>query len=165
MAGYGLSIGPRWEKTCLRGLRTLKAQTSLRGCAGWSVPLLSLTGKYYIKTCYKRNFNFLAKLIYSETPKTGFLATRPNFIHAFMIVSLFVCFLVSLPHGIMDWYMTCHFRGQLSKIFIWGGISSDILSETYFTGTREQSCKTWFLTVYPMTYLLKWKFWIWLSPF
>ena len=47
----------------------------------------SLFGNYHIQTSYKRNFNFLAglsvaeetglKLALSETPKTGFLATRP----------------------------------------------------------------------------------------
>ena len=42
-----------------------------------------LIGKYYLLTCYKQNFNFLVnlcglKLVFSETPKTGFLAQRPN---------------------------------------------------------------------------------------
>ena len=32
--------GPRWEKTCLRGLRVTKAQNSLHIRAVWSAPLL-----------------------------------------------------------------------------------------------------------------------------
>ena len=50
----------------------------------------------------------------------------------------------------------------LFKIFICDGKSLDIWSEITFLCA---SSKTWFPTVYPMIYLPKWKFWIWLSPF
>ena len=50
------------------------------------------------------------------------------------------------------------------KIFIWGGISSDIHSEITFTASLTQRRKTKFPTVYPTIYLPKWKFWIQLYP-
>ena len=44
----------------------------------------SLFDKYHIQACHKRNFNFLAEqtglsLALSDTPKTGFVATRPKY--------------------------------------------------------------------------------------
>ena len=58
----------------------------------------SFFGKYHIWFCYKRNFNFPAGLYswwdwfesrLSETPKTGFLATRPKWQHIFLFTYLY----------------------------------------------------------------------------
>ena len=53
-----LIYGPRREKTCLRGLRTTQAQTSLPIRADWSAPLLFA----FWKRKFMRNFIFLASL-------------------------------------------------------------------------------------------------------
>ena len=45
-----------------------------------------------------------------------------------MNVSMFVCVLVSLPHGIMDWYMTCHL-GNNYLIFSLGEVYPQIYGQ------------------------------------
>ena len=77
------SYGLWWEKTCLLGLRTTKAQSSLRICTAFVIHVLE---SIIIQTCYMRNFNFLASLCtwgdwfesrFVGAPKTGFIAMRP----------------------------------------------------------------------------------------
>ena len=76
---YDTVYGLRSEHRRLRDLRTTKSQTSLR----IRTDCYSLFEKHHIKTCYKRNFIFLAcfcseeaglSLALSETQKTGFVA-------------------------------------------------------------------------------------------
>ena len=58
-------LGPYWldaRKPVFGGLRTTKAQTSLRIRADWSAPFYSLFGIYHIEECFKRNINVVASL-------------------------------------------------------------------------------------------------------
>ena len=74
--------GPWREKTCLRGLRTTKAQTSLHISADWSVPLLLAFWKVSFLNLLQAKFQFSSwylllkrlhgsSLALSETTKTG----------------------------------------------------------------------------------------------
>ena len=58
-----LCFGPRREKTCLRGLRTYKAQSSLHFDTGWSAPVLFTNWKVaHVNLLRATSFNFLANL-------------------------------------------------------------------------------------------------------
>ena len=79
----GLSAyGHRRKKTCLRGWRTTKAQTSLRIRADCSAPLLFAFWKYHIsKLATSEMLVSVAdeagfSLALSETPKTGFVEEK-----------------------------------------------------------------------------------------
>ena len=67
-------MGPVARKSVLGGLRTTKVQTSLRSAQSDQRLCYSLTGKNYIHACYEETGLSLA---FSETPKTGFVASRP----------------------------------------------------------------------------------------
>ena len=81
--------GPWQDKTCFGDLGTTKVQTSLRIRAVWSVPLLfpfleSIISK--LATCEISIFKLVSvaeeldlSLALWETPKTGFVATKPIF--------------------------------------------------------------------------------------
>ena len=74
------------RKPVFGGLWSTQSQTSLRISAVWSAPLLFAFWKVSNVNMLHVNFNLLAglcswgtglKLAFSETPKTGFLASRP----------------------------------------------------------------------------------------
>ena len=57
-----LIIGPRREKTCLRGVCQKQGADQPAHRAVWSAPLFFAFWKYYIQTCNMRIFTFLASL-------------------------------------------------------------------------------------------------------
>ena len=79
-------------------LQITQAQTSLRIPAVWSAPLLFPFCKVpYVNLLQVQDFNFVAiavaeetglKLALSETPKTGFIATWPNWYICFYVTVL-----------------------------------------------------------------------------
>ena len=73
-----LYVGLDARKTAFGGLRTTKAQTSLRIHAAWSVPLLFAYGKCYILTCYERNFDFEASLCSSADRFESYFGGNPE---------------------------------------------------------------------------------------
>ena len=82
-SGHFFIYGPCHEKTCLLFLTT-QAQTRLRIRAVWSAPSLSTFWKVSCVNLLQVKFQFSVaeetglKPILSETPKTGFLTTRPK---------------------------------------------------------------------------------------
>ena len=81
--------GPWREKICHRCLQTTKAQTSLRIRAVWSAPVSFAYWKVSHLNFLQANFQFSSPLVpvadtiglslnLSETPKTGFVASKPK---------------------------------------------------------------------------------------
>ena len=120
-----LGLGAR--KPVLGGLRTTKAQTSLRIRAVWSAPLLSAFWKVPYLSLLHAKFHFSSfflaslcswwdelSLALSETPKTGFIASRPIHLTRFVCVDA-ICpsqhFSVMSGRG-LTWY-GCGQNGSL----------------------------------------------------
>ena len=101
-------IGPRQEKTCLRGFakNTFADQPAHpRSLISAFVICVSVQrlcylrfGKYHIQACYKRNFIFLASFCswagcfeshFVGNPEDRFVATRPNYVIALLWASFF----------------------------------------------------------------------------
>ena len=77
-------------KPVFEGLRTTQAQTTLGIAQSDQRLCYSLIGKFHIKTCYKQisiiSLVSVAEetglsLSSSETPKTGFITSRPTYEH------------------------------------------------------------------------------------
>ena len=72
------------RKPVFGGLRTAKAQTSLRIRAVWSAPFLFaywnlLLAKFQILPSLCDWADWFVSRVSAETPKTGFVASRPKF--------------------------------------------------------------------------------------